>query len=228
LNKIEIFQASDDDSRVTIRFADKFTKRITSPDIDKINFGKTVTFDIHQAEDGTITLTNIRGLKVRSKVWVNLTSSSIDPNGQRGAPVAMVTAKKLGITRTVQTVVPKPVYDRLLSVVDRVRHPELHSPWHKALQERFKNLLHPNTTATTNSKTNPAKTIDPTHHETQIEHEVAQKNPNNKDTDPDNDMKSPPELNPHNSAATTLPAATPKNSTVNMETDVQMHPAAAP
>ncbi len=142
LSKIEIFQTADGDSRVQIKFDDKFTKRITSPDVDKINFGKTVTFDLHQAEDGTITLSNIKGLKVRSKVWANLTSSSIDPNGAQGEPTAVVTAKKLGISRTVETVVPKPVYDRLLAIVERVRHPELHSPWHKALQEKFKNLLH--------------------------------------------------------------------------------------
>jgi hypothetical protein len=76
-------------------------------------------------------------------MWVSLTASSIDPSGNDGKPVATVTAKKLGLTKTVQTVLPKPVYDRILAAVERIKHPELHSPWYKALQDKFKGLLHP-------------------------------------------------------------------------------------
>jgi hypothetical protein len=152
LNKIEIFKTRDGNSRIQIRFADKFTKRITSADVDRINLDKTVTFDIHEDKAGVITLSNIKGLKIRSHIWVALTASSIDPSGDEGKPVATVTAKKLGLTKTVQTVLPKPVYDRILAAVERIKHPELHSPWYKALQDKFKGLLHPVPTAAESAK----------------------------------------------------------------------------
>ncbi len=143
LNKIEILKTHDGNSRIQIQFADKFTKHITSADVDRINLDKTVSFDIHEDKDGIITLSNIKGLKIRSHMWVSLTASSIDPSGNDGKPVATVTAKKLGLTKTVQTVLPKPVYDRILAAVERIKHPELHSPWYKALQDKFKGVLHP-------------------------------------------------------------------------------------
>jgi tetratricopeptide (TPR) repeat protein len=152
LNKIEIFKTRDGNSRIQIRFADKFTKRITSADVDRINLDKTVTFDIHEDKAGVITLSNIKGLKIRSHIWVALTASSIDPSGDEGKPVATVTAKKLGLTKTVQTVLPKQVYDRILTAVERIKHPELHSPWYKALQDKFKGLLHPLPTAAESAK----------------------------------------------------------------------------
>ncbi len=141
LNKIEIFKTTEGDSRIEIRFDDKFTKRITSTDVDRINMNKTVTFDVHESPDGLITLSNIKGLKMHSKMWVSLTGTSFDPNGDKDKAIASVTAKKLGVSRTIQTVLPKPIYDRILTAVERVRHPELHSPWHKQLQEHVKNLL---------------------------------------------------------------------------------------
>jgi hypothetical protein len=137
LDGIELLNTKDGTSRVVIRFADKFDKHITSPDINEINLDKTLTFDIHEEKDGTITLNNIKGLKVHSKVWAKLTRSLIDPHGGKGTPTALVTAEKLGLTKTVQTVLPKPVYDRILVVVERIKHPELHSPWHKQLQEKI-------------------------------------------------------------------------------------------
>ena len=137
LDGIEILNTKDGKSRVIVRFADKFNKHITSPGINEINLDKKLTFDIHEDKDGTITLNNIKGLKVHSKVWANLTHSSINPHGGKGTPTALVTAEKLGLTKTVQTVLPKPVYDRILVVVERIKHPELHSPWHKQLQERI-------------------------------------------------------------------------------------------
>ena len=141
LNKIEIFKTAKGDSRIEIRFDDKFTKRITSTDVDRINMNKTVTFDIHEAPDGLITLSNIKGLKMHSKMWVNLTSTSFDPNGDHDKGIASVTARKLGVSRTIQTVLPKPIYEKILAAVERVKHPELHSPWHKQLQERVKSLV---------------------------------------------------------------------------------------
>jgi hypothetical protein len=137
LDGIEILNTKDGKSRVVVRFADKFNKHITSPGINEINLDKKLTFDIHEDKDGTITLNNIKGLKVHSKVWANLTHSSIDPHGGIGTATALITAEKLGLTKTVQTVLPKPVYDRILLVVERIKHPELHSPWHKQLQERI-------------------------------------------------------------------------------------------
>lgn len=137
LDGIEILNTKDGKSRVVIKFADKFNKHITSPDINEINLDKKLTFDIHEDKDGTITLNNIKGLKVHSKVWANLTQSSIDPHGGTGTPTALVTAEKLGLTKTVQTVLPKPVYDRILTIVERIKHPELHSPWHKLMQEKL-------------------------------------------------------------------------------------------
>ena len=149
LNKIEIYKTPGGDSRVEIKLTDKLTKRITSADVDRINLDKTVTFDIHEDKDGTITLSNIKGLKIRSKVWVALTESSIDPSGEEGKPTATVTARKLGLKKTVQTVLPKSAYDRILATVERIKHPELHSPWYKALQEKFKGMLHPTATTPT-------------------------------------------------------------------------------
>jgi hypothetical protein len=137
LDGIELLNTKDGTSRVVIKFADKFNKHITSPDINEINLDKTLTFDIHEDKDGTITLNNIKGLKVHTKVWAKLTRSSIDPHGGKGIPTAFVTAEKLGLTKTVQTVLPKPVYDRILTVVERIKHPELHSPWHKQMQEKI-------------------------------------------------------------------------------------------
>jgi hypothetical protein len=137
LDGIEILNNKDGNSRIVVRFADKFDKHINSADVNEINVDKKLTFDIHEDKDGTITLTNIKGLRIRSKMWVNLTDTSIDPNGEDGKPTALVTAEKLGLTKTVKTVLPKPVYDRILTVVERVRHPELHSPWHKLLQEKL-------------------------------------------------------------------------------------------
>jgi tetratricopeptide (TPR) repeat protein len=136
LEGIEITNSKNGNSRIVVRFADKFSKHITSPDVNQVNVDKKLTFDIHEAEDGTITLTNIKGLRVRSKFWINLKQSSITPNGGSGKPMALITAEKLGLTKTVETVLPKPVYERIYSVVERIRHPELHSPWHKQLQER--------------------------------------------------------------------------------------------
>jgi hypothetical protein len=137
LDGIELLNTKDGTSRVVIKFADKFNKHITSPDINEINLDKKLTFDIHEEKDGTITLNNIKGLKVHSKVWAKLTKSLIDPHGGKGTPTALVTAEKMGLTKTVQTVLPKPVYDRILVVVERIKHPELHSPWHKQLQEKI-------------------------------------------------------------------------------------------
>ncbi|HEY9757017.1 MAG TPA: tetratricopeptide repeat protein [Oculatellaceae cyanobacterium] len=137
LDGIEILNNKDGKSRIVVRFADKFDKHINSADVNEINVDKKLTFDIHEDKDGTITLTNIKGLKIRSKMWVNLTDTSIDPNGEDGKPTALVTAEKLGLTKTIKTVMPKPVYDRILTVVERIRHPELHSPWHKQLQEKI-------------------------------------------------------------------------------------------
>ena len=137
LDGIEILNTKDGNSRVVVKFADKFNKHINSADINEVNVEKKLTFDIHEAKDGTITLSNIKGLRVRSKVWVNLTDTSIDPNGEEGKTTAMVTAEKLGLTKTMKTVLPKPVYDKIFNVVQRIRHPELHSPWHKQLQEKI-------------------------------------------------------------------------------------------
>ncbi len=137
LDGIEILNTKDGNSRVVVRFADKFEKHIHSADVNEINVDKKLTFDIHEDKDGTITLSNIKGLRVRSKVWVNLTQSSIDPNGEEGKTTAQITAEKLGLTKTVKTVLPKPVYDKIFNVVERIRHPELHSPWHKQLQEKI-------------------------------------------------------------------------------------------
>jgi tetratricopeptide (TPR) repeat protein len=141
LNKIEIYKTAQGDSRIEIRFDDKFTKRITSTDVDRINMDKTVTFDVHDSPDGLITLSNIKGLKMHSKMWVKLTDTSFDPNGDEDKAIASVTARKLGMSRTIQTVLPKPIYERILAIVERVKHPELHSPWHKQLQERVKSLV---------------------------------------------------------------------------------------
>jgi tetratricopeptide (TPR) repeat protein len=137
LDRIEILNTKDGNSRVLIRFSEKLNKHINSADVNEINVDKKLTFDIHEDKDGTITLTNIKGLKVKSKMWARLTQSSIDPNGDQGRPTALVTAEKLGLSKTVTTILPKPVYDRILSVVERIKHPELHSPWHKQLQEKI-------------------------------------------------------------------------------------------
>lgn len=119
--KSVVLLKTDKGNKVQIKLPQRFTKKIAdSPDVDQVGLEKTVTFDIEETPDGTIRVSNIKGLKVHAHMWVTLQESQLKRNAQ-GERVADITAQKMGISKTVSATLPALAYEPIDGLIKQFR-----------------------------------------------------------------------------------------------------------
>jgi hypothetical protein len=112
---------TDTGNKVQITLPQRYVKKIDdSPDVDQVGLEKLVTFDIEEQPDGTVKISNIKGMKVHAKLWVNVDQSAFKKNEQ-GERVADVTASKMGISKTVTAKLPTEAFEPIDGLVKQLR-----------------------------------------------------------------------------------------------------------
>ncbi len=110
----------DQGNRIQMNLDDKFVKQIDNPDVDQVSLEKLVTFDVLEEADGSLTISNIKGLRVHAKMWVTIVQSHIQPKNPDGAS-AEVTASKMGITKTVSCKLPSDSIEPMNTLIAKLK-----------------------------------------------------------------------------------------------------------
>ncbi len=103
---------------------EKFDKQLDSDTVDGLSFDKSVTLNLAEESDGTVSLTNIKGFRIHSKeknMWVNLLQAIIKPADASGEHPADVTAGKMGVTKTVSASLPAKGFEPLTGLLKQLR-----------------------------------------------------------------------------------------------------------
>jgi len=115
---------TDKGSKIQIELPDKLEQDLDNDAVDKISLEKKVSIDISEDADGTVKLSNIKGLKVHAKspnLWVTLIESMIKPADPDGNREAAVTAGKMGIEKTVSTKMPPEAFAPIAGILSQIK-----------------------------------------------------------------------------------------------------------
>jgi hypothetical protein len=116
LSSFFLVKKDDGANHVQIQLPERFTKQIDNPDVDQLGFDRVITFDIISLPDGQVKIENIKGLRVRAKMWVTILQSLFKPAGD-GEHDAEITAGKMGVTKTVNTKLTANAYAPIAGLV---------------------------------------------------------------------------------------------------------------
>ena len=111
-------------SMMRVDLPEKFEKQLDSDVVDGLSFDKAVTLNMAEDSDGTVSLTNIQGLRIHAKeknMWVNLLQAVIKPADAKGEHPADVTAGKMGVTKTVSASLPAKGFEPLNGMLKQLR-----------------------------------------------------------------------------------------------------------
>jgi hypothetical protein len=111
-------------SRMQVDLPERFEKQLEDSSVDSLSFDKQVTLEVEELADGTVSLKNIKGLKIHAKelkMWVSLLQATIKPEDDQGAYPADVTAGKMGVTKTVSAVLPHKGFEPLSGILKQLR-----------------------------------------------------------------------------------------------------------
>jgi hypothetical protein len=110
----------DQGDRFQINLDDKFIKQINNNDVDQVSLDKLVSFDVVEQPDGSLSINNIKGLKVHAKMWVTIVQSHLLPRDPDGAS-AEVTAQKMGISKTVSCKLPSDSIEPMNTLIAKLK-----------------------------------------------------------------------------------------------------------
>jgi hypothetical protein len=110
----------DQGDRFQITLDDKFVKQINNNDVDQVSLEKLVSFDVVEQPDGSLSINNIKGLKVHAKMWVTIVQSHLLPKDPDGAS-AEVTAQKMGISKTVSCKLPSDSIEPMNTLIAKLK-----------------------------------------------------------------------------------------------------------
>lgn len=114
------FVQTDTGQRVEIHLARPFEKQIKNPFVKEVELGRHIRFEISQQPDGSINISDIRGLEIRGKRWVKVTDLAFKEN-QEGLHIADISGKRMGITRTVSAKLSGRMYAIISAVANQIK-----------------------------------------------------------------------------------------------------------
>jgi hypothetical protein len=113
-----------DKSQMLVSLEDRYEKKLDNDAVDAVGLDKQVSVDISEADDGTVSMTNIKGFRIHAKekdLWVNLLGAVIKPADAQGQHPADVTAGKMGVTKTVSLSLPAKGFEPLNELLTQLK-----------------------------------------------------------------------------------------------------------
>lgn len=110
---------TDNGARIEINLPRSFRKTLDNPDVTEIGLDKKVSVDVQPGSNGDVKFANIKGVKLKAKLWVQLVDTLVKLN-ENLKPVVDVTAQKMGFSKTVTVDLPTELYAMVKIVTKRI------------------------------------------------------------------------------------------------------------
>jgi tetratricopeptide (TPR) repeat protein len=114
------FTKTETGDRVQIELLKPFEKSVNNQYVHAIELGSRVRLDITQEPDGTIRVHDIHGLNIKSSHWVKVTELTF-ARGDGELHVASISAKHLGVTRTVTAKLSGRMYSLISAIANQIK-----------------------------------------------------------------------------------------------------------
>lgn len=112
------FKKGDGD-HFELALADTFTHVVNEDKVEQVRFNKRICFDFNQTPEGRLNVSKIKGVEVKSQIWVE-PKSTILYLDEKGETTAEVTVDALGFLKTVTVNPPRQIYDYIVELVKQV------------------------------------------------------------------------------------------------------------
>lgn len=108
---------------VRISMPSKLEHAFGSPKLDQFALDKEVTFNLSEASDGSVHLSNIKGFKIHSvekQMWVNLYAVDFGAPDAQGQHESVISAGKMGVVKQVPTSISSRTFEPIAGIIASV------------------------------------------------------------------------------------------------------------